>query len=264
MAISRESLGIAMGKRVRAATRAAATYSLLMLVPALALAAAETRAQPCDVVEPDSLQISWTAPCQDGSWMLDPRGAGCRLWDWHPAPEDTATWSGACLSGRKEGHGVVQWYEHGRPIDRFEGVFRRGKREGFGRYDWPAGQRYQGTYETDLPNGQGTVTIDGVSFAGAWRRGCLAHGDKLIAIGVPLSTCGRGKRPPYAGALGFAAKRLQAQAEFVQSLSGCNDLPELLKRQSDFWAAAWGAYATELPKVLQQRDSTGMSQRAAE
>ena len=122
-------------------------------------------------------------------------GAGCRLWDWHPAPEDTATWSGACLSGRKEGHGVVQWYEHGRPIDRFEGVFRRGKREGFGRYDWPAGQRYQGTYETDLPNGQGTVTIDGVSFAGAWRRGCLVHGDKLIAIGIPLSTCGRGKRP---------------------------------------------------------------------
>jgi hypothetical protein len=34
----------------------------------------------------------------------------------------------------------VQWFEHGRPIDRFEGVYRRGKREGFGRYDWPTGR----------------------------------------------------------------------------------------------------------------------------
>jgi hypothetical protein len=190
-AASAEVSFIAMSKKVRVAIRTAATCGLFVLAPALALAAAETRAEPCDVMAPDSLQISWTAPCQDGSWNLDPQ-AGCRLWDWHPDPEDTATWSGACLSGRKEGRGVVQWYEHGRPIDRFEGVFRRGKREGFGRYDWPAGQRYLGSYQADLPNGQGTVTIDGTGFAGTWRRGCLAHGDKLVAIGVPLSTCGGG------------------------------------------------------------------------
>lgn len=162
---------------------------LLMLVPALAVAAAGTRDEPCDVAQPDSLQISWTTPCQDGSWDIDPQG-GCRLWDWRPAPEDTATWSGACQSGRREGRGVVQWYEHGRPIDRFEGTFHRGKREGAGRYDWPAGQRYQGTYEADLPSGRGTVTIDGKSFAGTWHRGCLAHGNKLIAIGVPPGSCG--------------------------------------------------------------------------
>jgi hypothetical protein len=193
MAISREGFGIAIGTRARAATRTAATCGLLLLAPALGLAAAEIRAESCEVGQPDSLQINWTAPCQDGSWDLDPQ-AGCRLWDWRPDPEDTATWSGACRSGRKEGRGVVQWYEHGRPIDRFEGVFQRDTREGFGRYDWPAGQRYQGTYLADLPNGQGTVTIDGASFAGTWRRGCLARGDKRIAIGVPLSTCGGGHR----------------------------------------------------------------------
>ena len=167
----------------------AATCSLFLLVPALALAAADTRAEPCDVGQPDSLEINWTAPCQDGSWDLDPQ-VGCRLWDWRPDPEDSATWSGACRSGRMEGRGVAQWYEHGRPIDRFEGVFRRGKREGFGRYDWPAGQRYQGVYVGGLPSGQGSVTVDGLSFAGTWHRGCLKHGDKRIAIGVPLRTCG--------------------------------------------------------------------------
>jgi hypothetical protein len=84
----------------------------------------------------------------------------------------------------------VQWHEHGRPIDRFEGVFRHGKREGPGRYDWPAGQVYWGAYVGDLPRRPGTVTIGGVSFTGTWRRGCLAQGGKRIAICVPLSSCG--------------------------------------------------------------------------
>ena len=161
---------------------------LLVLVLGLTLAATATLARDCTVVEPDSLQINWTAPCEDGSWLLDPQ-TGCRLWDWNPAPEDTATWSGSCPRGLKEGAGAVQWFEHGRPIDRFEGVFERGRRKGFGRYYWPTDQRFEGYYDADLPNGQGTVIIDGVSYAGIWRRGCLEHKDKLIAIGVPLGTC---------------------------------------------------------------------------
>ena len=67
-----------------------------------------------------------------------------------------------------------------------------------------------------------------------------------------------------AGALGFTAKRLQAQADLLQSLAGCNDLPEPLKRQSDFWAAAWGACANELSKVREAIQTTGTSQKAAE
>jgi MORN repeat len=178
---------MALLRGVRLATGAAMAFSLLALTVATA-----QRARPCDVVEPDSLGISWTAPCDEGRWLLDPQ-SGCRLWDWHPAPEDTSTWTGACPAGRKEGRGVVQWVEHGRPIDRFEGVYRRGKREGFGRYDWPTGDRFEGTYTDDLPNGRGTVTIDGASFSGAWRRGCLVLGEKRIAIGVPLGTCGRSR-----------------------------------------------------------------------
>lgn len=187
MAVSRERFGIAIGERACKLIGMVATCSVFILLPPLALTAAEVR-PGCDVREPDSLEIDWTTPCRDGSWELDPR-AGCRMWNWRPDPEDTATWSGTCLSGRKEGHGTVQWYEHGRPIDRFEGVFRRGKRESFGRYEWPAGQSYQGAYVADLPDGQGVVTIDGASFEGTWRRGCLVLGDKRIAIGVPLSAC---------------------------------------------------------------------------
>jgi hypothetical protein len=167
-----------------------AAVTLLTLVLAMIVAATVALAQRCNVVEPDTLEISWTAPCQDGSWLLDPK-KGCRLWDWRPDPEDTMTWSGACPKGLKEGGGIAQWFEHGRTIDRFEGVFERGRRKGFGRYYWPAGQRFEGYYDADLPNGQGTVTIDGVAYGGIWRRGCLAHKNKLIAIGVPLNTCPR-------------------------------------------------------------------------
>jgi hypothetical protein len=115
------------------------------------------------------------------------------VWDWRPDPEeDPPTWSGTCSAGRKEGRGVIQWFEHGRPIDRFQGSYRRDKREGFGHYEWPMGQSFQGTYEADLPNGRGTVTISGASFTGTWRRGCLVSNGKRIAIGVPLDTCGGG------------------------------------------------------------------------
>ena len=75
----------------------------------------------CPSQEPDSLQISWTEPCDQGDWLLDTRN-GCRMWDWHPDLKDRAMWSGACPAGKKEGRGVVQWFEHGQPIDRFEEI----------------------------------------------------------------------------------------------------------------------------------------------
>jgi hypothetical protein len=100
---------MAMLRGLRLATGAAVACGLL----ALALTEATgQRAKPCDVVEPDSLGISWTAPCDEGRWLLDPQ-SGCRIWDWRPAPEDTSTWTGTCTAGRKEKGGVVQWFEHG-------------------------------------------------------------------------------------------------------------------------------------------------------
>src|ERR1700750_2581818 len=66
----------------------------------------------CPTVEPDSVQISWIQPCEEGNWLLDTE-TGCRMWDWHPDPRDHASWSGSCPRGLKDGHGVVQWSEHG-------------------------------------------------------------------------------------------------------------------------------------------------------
>ena len=162
---------------------------LLVVGPAWADQLAFTPAKPkCPPGDPDSLQISWTAPCFSGTWLLDTE-AGCRVWDWHPDPDDQVVWKGACHAGQPAGQGEAQWFEHGRPIDRFVGTYHDGKREGRGEYSWNDGVRFEGSYANDLPQGQGVIRIDDVVLSGEWNKGCLARGDKVVAIGVPRTSC---------------------------------------------------------------------------
>ena len=142
----------------------------------------------CPSAEPDSVQISWTAPCEEGNWLLDTQ-SGCRMWDWHPDPKDRAVWNGTCPGGKKEGRGVVQWSEHGQAVDRFEGAFRNGKREGFGRYVWTPEASFEGHYANDVPNGFGTATLLGESFSGQWKNGCFSKDSRVVAIGVERTSC---------------------------------------------------------------------------
>jgi len=172
-------------------------YALVLLIATTQLAGTAVSAQQvaaaslqsdCLSEEPDSLQISWTQPCDEGDWLLDTQ-AGCRMWDWHPDPKDRAAWTGMCPGGKKDGRGVVQWTEHGQAIDRFEGTFRNGKREGFGRYVWTPETSFEGQYANDVPNGFGTATLLGESFSGTWKNGCLDRDGKVVAIGVDRSSC---------------------------------------------------------------------------
>jgi len=172
-------------------------YGLVMLIAAAQLAGATVSAQQiaaasmqpdCPTEEPDSLQISWTQPCDEGTWLLDTQ-VGCRMWDWHPDPKDRAVWNGMCLGGKKEGRGVVQWSEHGQAVDRFEGTFRNGKREGFGRYVWTPEASFEGHYANDVPNGFGTATLLGEAFSGTWQNGCFSKDSRVVAIGVERASC---------------------------------------------------------------------------
>lgn len=149
--------------------------------------------EQCDPVEPDTLQVNWTAPCDDGAWLLDTE-SGCRIWDWHPAPEDKVTWSGICRGGSREGQGTLQWFEHGRPIDSFDGSYSRNERTGLGRYRWTDLDAYEGNYVAGLPHGLGTAHISGEPYTGVWNRGCLRIDDKVIAIGTSIAACGE---PPF-------------------------------------------------------------------
>jgi hypothetical protein len=170
----------------------------VILTSALVLASTSSFAQEiaakvarsnCPPGEPDSLQISWTQPCDNGNWLLDTQ-SGCRMWDWHPEPEDTVMWKGGCKTGLPDGAGEAQWYEHGRPIDRFIGTYRMGKREGEGHYRWNDEVRFDGTYADDLPDGHGVLKLEGDTFAGEWKGGCFTGKDgRVVAIGVPRASC---------------------------------------------------------------------------
>lgn len=188
--------------RYISAAFAAAALVWAPLASAQQQVAAAVDTPDCATVEPDSLQISWVQPCEEGDWLLDTQ-SGCRMWDWHPDPHDHASWTGQCTQGAKDGHGVVQWTEHGQAIDRFEGTYREGKREGFGRYRWNATDLYEGHYANDVPNGFGTAMVQGVTFAGEWKNGCLSKDGRTVAIGVPRSSC---------NGSGIALNRQQAAA----------------------------------------------------
>jgi hypothetical protein len=171
--------------------------SVLLLAngPVFAQQVATQAKADCPPGEPDSLQISWTQPCDNGTWLFDTE-AGCRMWDWHPEPEDTVVWKGGCHARLPEGQGEAQWYEHGRPIDRFVGTYHNGKREGEGHYTWNENVRFDGNYANDVPQGYGIARIEGETLAGEWNKGCISAGGKVAAIGVPRTSCGpAGARP---------------------------------------------------------------------
>jgi MORN repeat len=184
-----------LGAKMRRLPVVIASALLLASGPLQAQQVAITQARPeCPPGEPDSLQISWTKPCDSGTWLLDTE-LGCRMWDWHPEPQDNVMWRGACHGKLPDGPGEAQWYEHGRPIDRFTGVYRNGKREGPGHYVWNDNVRFDGTYANDVPQGYGVAEIEGERLSGEWNKGCLANGDKVVAIGVSRASCGpAGKR----------------------------------------------------------------------
>jgi hypothetical protein len=144
---------------------------------------------------------------QAGTWVVDPR-AGCQIWNPNPQLEETVSWSGSCLNGRAEGHGIAQWFKEGRPSETDEGDWREGRQVkgtqswATGRYEGdladgePSGHgiltvqklRYEGAFRDGRPNGTGSLTAGGETVSGTWKDGCL-QGPRKASIGVPLSAC---------------------------------------------------------------------------
>jgi hypothetical protein len=110
---------------------------------------------------------------------------GCLVWDPLPQPDETITWTGACLDGKATGRGTEvsryriddAWEEerytgdmhggrlhgHGTLIydngDRYEGDFVESRRVGRGTYTYANGDRYEGDFRDDRRTGRGTFTF---------------------------------------------------------------------------------------------------------
>ena len=165
---------------------------LLALVASALLAngrasAGEPGLTACLPDEPDSVQISWDSPCQDGTWLMDTE-LGCRMWDWHPAPGRYSPLDGR-LQGWNQGRSWRRAMAGTWPAHRFEGSFVAGRRHGWGRYVWNETDWYEGLYEDNLPHGSGTAHIAGEVFVGQWQRGCFRQGNKVVAIAISRNAC---------------------------------------------------------------------------
>jgi len=68
----------------------------------------------------------------------------------------------------------------------------------------------------------------------------------------------------YASLLSFSAKRLQADAEFVQGLADCHDASDLFKRQSEFVQTSWTDYSGEFSKALELPSAVGIAKTGAD
>lgn len=143
---------------------------------------------------PLSTPASTQAPAPD-SWIEDDK-TGCKIRNPAPQPRESVAWSGACPNGIAEGTGVLQWFDGGRPTDRYEGElrdgwesgrgsatstvladryegeWRAGWRHGQGVYEFTNGARYEGEWFEGLRTGRGTmVWADGARYEGEWLDG---------------------------------------------------------------------------------------------
>jgi len=81
-------------------------------------------------------------------WITDAK-SGCKIWDPAPEPQETVNWSGACTGGLATGKGTVQWFENGKPGDRYIGEYQGGKRNGHGVAIFSNGTRIEGDWRDD-------------------------------------------------------------------------------------------------------------------
>jgi len=122
--------------------------------------------------------LTQAAVAADAAWITDANG--CKVWDEKPTPNETATWSGACLDGYASGEGVLQWIVNGKLGSRQEGRFAGGKPNGKGTHylqgmvvegdfvdgavlghvvmTWPDGSRYDGDIVAGGRTGRGILT----------------------------------------------------------------------------------------------------------
>lgn len=73
----------------------------------------------------------------------------CKVWNPRPVPNESVTWSGACVDGFASGEGVLRWTVDGRLDATYEGRYANGKRNGRGVLILSDGRRIEGDWFND-------------------------------------------------------------------------------------------------------------------
>ncbi len=98
----------------------------------------------CGVIAPGA--AAQELPSADDPYWIEDEATGCLAANPSPVPNESITWSGACVNGLIEGHGVLTWYEGERFLGRDEGNFAAGKLSGQGKIETADGWSYEGSF----------------------------------------------------------------------------------------------------------------------
>jgi MORN repeat len=73
----------------------------------------------------------------------------CKVWNPQPQPDDSVTWSGACVDGLASGKGILRWMKKAQPDVEFNGEYKDGKRNGHGVLTTANGYSVEGVWVDD-------------------------------------------------------------------------------------------------------------------
>ena len=85
-------------------------------------------------------------PSADSPYWIADEATGCLAANPSPVPNESITWSGACVNGLIEGEGVLTWYEGESLLGRDEGNFSAGRLSGQGKIESAEGWSYEGAF----------------------------------------------------------------------------------------------------------------------
>lgn len=109
---------------------------------------------------------------------------------YHTTAGSLFTWNGLVRNGYCDGYGVIQWYDNGRPTEKYIGYIQAGKNEGYGTTYFADGYKsYEGNWKNDMKNGYGiSYNSDGsIRFKGIFTNDFIANQYVLEAIAEKLT-----------------------------------------------------------------------------
>ena len=152
-------------------TRPGAQPAPASLPPAAIPEAVTAPPNAAPVVQPsqDSLPAA-QLPASPQVTMAHDAKSGCYVWKPSLKPNETVRWTGSCANSLADGHGEAEWFADGAPILKYEGTFKSGMQQGFGRMIAAGGDVYEGQYRDGKRDGRGTyVSATGERYEGAWK-----------------------------------------------------------------------------------------------
>jgi hypothetical protein len=98
-------------------------------------------------------------------FITDP-ASHCSVATFYPEPGLVPHWSGACVGGKADGPGIVEWQTNGKFSGRNEGSFRAGLLDGRGIKQTADGRRYEAEFRNGRMSGRCVLTSDKVRVDG--------------------------------------------------------------------------------------------------